>query len=57
MSLSGPEERLQNQLEEKRAIQRQNHVRKIQRVQDIQTRLEEAKFNFWPQIQSSTTGT
>lgn len=51
------QERLQNQLEEKRAIQRQNHVRKIQRVQDIQTRLEEAKFNFWPQIQSSTTGT
>lgn len=48
------QERLQTQLEEKRAIQRQNHVRKIQRVQDIQTRLEEAKFNFWPQIQSST---
>lgn len=49
------QEQLQNQLEEKRAIQRQNHVRKIQRVQDIQTRLEEAKFNFWPQIQSTSS--
>jgi hypothetical protein len=39
---------LQRQLEEKRTHTRQNLVRKIQRMQDIQQRLENAKFDFWP---------
>ena len=39
---------LQRQLEEKRTHIRQNLVRKIQRMQDIQQRLENAKFDFWP---------
>ena len=39
---------LQRQLEEKRTHIRQTLVRKIQRMQDIQQRLENAKFDFWP---------
>ena len=41
---------LQKKLEEQRTHERQNMVRKIQRMQDIQQRLEDAKFGFWPSI-------
>ena len=41
---------LQRKLEEQRTHERQNMVRKIQRMQDIQQRLEDAKFGFWPTI-------
>ncbi len=41
---------LQTALEEKRVHDRQVLVRKIQRMQDIQQRLETAKFSFWPSV-------
>lgn len=44
---------LQRQLEEKRTHSRQTLVRKVQRMQDIQQRLENAKFDFWPSPSSS----
>lgn len=49
------QEVLQTQMEEKRAHQRQNYVRKIQRIQDIQQRLEDAKFSFWPRTTNTST--
>ena len=46
------QELLQTRMEDRRTRKRQGQVRQIQRMQDIQQRLEEAKFNFWPSTTS-----
>lgn len=44
---------LQKKAEEEHIHDRQTMVRHIQRMQDIQQRLENAKFDFWPSTKSS----